>query len=43
MEGSVCVVGVMDGSSRLVSSSINGTTWVRALWPNAGFPLGSDW
>jgi prepilin-type N-terminal cleavage/methylation domain-containing protein len=43
MDGSVCVVGVMDGSSRLVSSSISGTTWVRALWPNDGFVLGSDW
>ena len=22
--------------------TVNGTTWVRALWPNDGFPL-SDW
>jgi len=43
MEGGVCVVGVMDGSSRLVSTSISGTTWVRALWPKDGLPPGSDW
>jgi type II secretory pathway pseudopilin PulG len=43
MDGSVCGVGVMDGSVRLVSSSIDGVTWVRALWPNDGFPNGSQW
>jgi prepilin-type N-terminal cleavage/methylation domain-containing protein len=43
MDGAVCVVGVMDGSSRLVSTSISPSTWVYALWPNDGFPNGNDW
>jgi prepilin-type N-terminal cleavage/methylation domain-containing protein len=43
MDSSVCVVGVMDGSSRLVSTSIDGVTWARALWPRDGFPNGPDW
>jgi prepilin-type N-terminal cleavage/methylation domain-containing protein len=39
----VCVVGVMDGSIRGVSPSISGVTWCRAIWPNDGQVLGSDW
>ena len=42
MDSSGCLVGMMDGSVRLVSTSVNGTAWVRAIWPNDGFPLG-DW
>jgi prepilin-type N-terminal cleavage/methylation domain-containing protein len=38
-----CVVGVMDGSVRIVTPNISGTTWARALWPNDGLSLGSDW
>jgi prepilin-type N-terminal cleavage/methylation domain-containing protein len=43
MDGSTCVCGVMDGSVRLISTNIDGVTWVRALWPNDGFPPGSQW
>ena len=43
MDQAGCLVGVMDGSVRLISPSISGTTWVRALWPSSGFPLGGDW
>jgi prepilin-type N-terminal cleavage/methylation domain-containing protein len=42
MDSGVCQVGMMDGSVRGVSSSVNPTVWVRALWPNDGFPLGGD-
>jgi len=41
MDGS-CVVGLMDGSIRLVTPNVSGTSWVRALWPRDGLPLG-DW
>lgn len=37
-----CVISMMDGSVRTVNSNVNATTWVRALWPSDGFPLG-DW
>jgi prepilin-type N-terminal cleavage/methylation domain-containing protein len=37
-----CVVGLMDGSIRLVTPNISGNVWVRALWPKDGFPLG-EW
>jgi prepilin-type N-terminal cleavage/methylation domain-containing protein len=43
MDSSGCLVALMDGSVRMVSTSISGSTWVRALWPNNGFVLGSDW
>jgi type II secretory pathway pseudopilin PulG len=43
MDSSVCLVGMMDGSVRNVTTSISGTTWVRALWPNDGLVLGNDW
>jgi len=34
---------LMDGSVRQVSVSMDATTWVRALLPNDGFVLGSNW
>jgi hypothetical protein len=40
MDSSGCLVGIMDGSARMVSSSVSGTAWVRALWPNDGLPAG---
>jgi prepilin-type N-terminal cleavage/methylation domain-containing protein len=35
-----CVVGLMDGSVRNVTPSVNQTTWARALWPRDGLVLG---
>ena len=32
----------VDGSVRLISNGINNSTWVDALLPNDGLPLGSD-
>lgn len=43
MDSAGCLVGLMDGSTRMVSPSISGTTWVRAIWPNDTLPLGGDW
>jgi len=40
---SAVVVGVADGSSRLVTSSVQQTTWSNALSPADGQVLGSDW
>ncbi len=37
------VVGLSDGSTRVVSSGISTTTWVNAIKPDDGNPLGSDW
>jgi len=37
------VVGLGDGSVRLVSTGISATTWACAVNPNDGAPLGSDW
>jgi hypothetical protein len=37
------MVSLMDGSVRLVTNGISNTTWVDALLPNDGIPLGSDW
>jgi hypothetical protein len=37
-----CVVGLMDGSVRIVTPSVSGVTWVRALWPRDGLVI-SDW
>ena len=34
---------LMDGSVRTVGTSASNATWVRALVPNDGFVLGSDW
>jgi prepilin-type N-terminal cleavage/methylation domain-containing protein len=43
MDAGGCVTGMMDGSVRTVTSNVNPTTWLRALWPKDGFPLGNDW
>ncbi|HVK12766.1 MAG TPA: DUF1559 domain-containing protein [Gemmataceae bacterium] len=37
--GGVCVVGLMDGSVRNVSPSVNQTAWCRAIWPNDGLVI----
>ncbi len=37
------MVGLGDGSVRLVNSGISATTWTYAVYPNDGNPLGSDW
>jgi prepilin-type N-terminal cleavage/methylation domain-containing protein len=37
------LVGLGDGSVRLVSTSISQTTWANAVSPNDGNVLGSDW
>jgi len=36
-------VAMMDGSVRGVSPGVSNTTFVRAILPADGFPLGSDW
>jgi hypothetical protein len=36
----VCVVGMMDGSVRGVTPSVDQTVWCRAIWPNDGFVTG---
>ncbi|MDY3559411.1 DUF1559 domain-containing protein [Gemmata sp. JC673] len=43
MDAGGCQVGLMDGSVRQVNSGVSGTTWVRAIWPQDGLVLGSDW
>jgi hypothetical protein len=43
MEPGACLVSLFDGSVRTVSTSISGTTWFAAIWPNDGMVLGSDW
>jgi prepilin-type N-terminal cleavage/methylation domain-containing protein len=35
-----CTVGVMDGSVRGVSPSVDPTVWVRAIWPRDGLVVG---
>ena len=37
------LVGLGDGSVRLVNSGVSATTWSNAITPNDGQPLGSDW
>ncbi len=37
------MVGLGDGSVRLVNSGISQQTWSYAVFPNDGQPLGSDW
>ena len=37
------MVGLMDGSVRLVSNGITQPTWQAAILPTDGIPLGSDW
>jgi prepilin-type N-terminal cleavage/methylation domain-containing protein len=39
----VMIVGLGDGSVRMVSQGISVTTWFYACVPNDGNPLGSDW
>ncbi len=42
MDSGVCIVGLMDGSVRMVSTSISGQVWVRAIWPNDALSL-ANW
>jgi prepilin-type N-terminal cleavage/methylation domain-containing protein len=37
----VCVVGMMDGSVRGVTPSVDQTAWCRTLWPNDGLVVGN--
>ena len=37
------VVGLGDGSCRLVSNAVSQSTWYLALTPDDGAVLGSDW
>ncbi len=37
------MVGLGDGSVRLVNSGISANTWAEAMTPNDGVPLGADW
>ena len=37
------MVGLGDGSVRLVDTGISQATWYNALNSNDGNPLGSDW
>jgi prepilin-type N-terminal cleavage/methylation domain-containing protein len=37
------MVGLGDGSIRLVNSGVTALTWSEAIFPNDGQPLGSDW
>jgi len=37
------VVGMADGSARLVSGDISATTWFSAITPDDGVALGPDW
>ena len=37
------IVGMTDGSTRIVTSSVVASTWMSALMPADGVPLGSDW
>jgi prepilin-type N-terminal cleavage/methylation domain-containing protein len=37
------LVGLFDGSVKLVSQGISQATWQDAVLPNDGIPLGSDW
>jgi hypothetical protein len=37
------MVGLGDGSVRLVNSGVSALTWSVAIFPGDGQPLGSDW
>jgi prepilin-type N-terminal cleavage/methylation domain-containing protein len=37
------MVGLGDGSVRLMNSGVSALTWSEAMFPNDGQPLGSDW
>jgi prepilin-type N-terminal cleavage/methylation domain-containing protein len=41
--GSGVQVLLMDGSVRNVTASVTPATWAKALSPNDGLPMGSDW
>ena len=43
MDSSICVIGMMDGSTRSVSTSVDTVVWVRLIWPKDGFPVNGDW
>jgi prepilin-type N-terminal cleavage/methylation domain-containing protein len=43
MDAGGCLVSLFDGSVRLVSTSVSGTTWYSAIWYKDGGVLGSDW
>src|SRR5205085_9053765 len=43
MTDSGTLVGMGDGSARLVSTSISVATWANAIMPNDGNSLGNDW
>jgi hypothetical protein len=43
MDTAGCLVGLMDGSVRMVPPGISGTSWVRVIWPRDGLVIGSDW
>ncbi len=36
----MCIVGMMDGSVRGVTPSVDQTVWCRALWPKDGLVIG---
>jgi prepilin-type N-terminal cleavage/methylation domain-containing protein len=36
-------VVMLDGSVRNISTGMSAVTWVRALMPDDGFPMGADW
>jgi hypothetical protein len=42
MDAAGCIVGNMDGTVRMVQSSISPTVWVRAIWPQDGLVV-TDW
>jgi prepilin-type N-terminal cleavage/methylation domain-containing protein len=37
------MVGLLDGSVRIVSNGISSATWYKAMLPNDGQPMGTDW
>jgi len=41
--GTTCMVGVMDGSVKLINTGITQTTWDYATRPDDRLPLGSNW
>src|SRR5262249_15249965 len=41
--GTSIVVGLADGSSRLVSTNVSQATWQAAVRPDDHVPLGTDW
>jgi prepilin-type N-terminal cleavage/methylation domain-containing protein len=43
MDAGGTLVGLADGSVRLVSTGISGTTWYAACFPSDGLILGPDW